>query len=354
VTVPERPADAAQRGAADAQAFLDRPEALRGTMLGDFGEGGVGEAALRRMLHALRVPPGLLRASCSLFGEKRAGRARELSERYAYWHGARSRLRPETWRQLTRGTAILMYHAFGGKHEPASRFVVPARRFQRHLRSLARRGRPVLALEELAAARREGRIAPAGAVVITIDDGYADNREVGLPLLRRSGFPATVFAVSGRIGGVADWDGAGELSGRPLLDLDGLRALQESRVSVGAHTRTHPRLPELDEPALADEIEGSRAGLRGQLGTPIDAFSYPYGRVSDDVVAAVANAGFTCACGIERGLNYPGTPLLELRRVPVDGDASMLRFALGVRFGDPDLITRALEHVRAVVLGRRR
>jgi len=353
VTVPERPPTAVQRGAADALAFLERPDALRGMMLGDFGEGGAGEAAVRRVLHALRVPPGLLRVSCSLVGETRAGRARELSERYAYWHGARSRLRPETWRQLTRGTAILMYHAFGGKDEPASRFVVPARQFERHLRRLSRSGRPVIRLEELAAARREGRQAPAGAVVITIDDGYADNREVGLPLLRRARFPATVFAVSARIGGVADWGGAAELSGRPLLDLDGLRALQESRVSVGAHTRTHPRLPELDEPALADEIEGSRADLRGQLGTPIDAFSYPFGRVSEDAVAVVASAGFTCACGIERGLNYPGTPLLELRRVPVDGDTSILRFALGVRFGDPDLITRALQHARALVFGGR-
>ncbi len=322
-------------------------------MLADFGDGGAGEAAIRRMLHALRVPPGLLRVSCSLFGETRAGRARELSERYAYWHGARSRLRPETWRQLTRGTAILMYHAFGEKDEPASRFIVPARRFERHLRRLSRRGQAVLRLEEFAAARREGRIAPAGAVVITIDDGYADNRKVGLPLLRRAGFPATVFAVSARIGGVADWNGAGELAGRPLLDLDGLRALQESRVSVGAHTRTHPRLPELEQQALVEEIDGSRTELHKRLGAPIDAFSYPYGRVSEDAVAAVADAGFVCACGIERGLNYPGTPLLELRRVPVDGDASMLRFALGIRFGDPDLLTRALEHVRAIVLGRR-
>jgi hypothetical protein len=31
----------------------------------------------------------------------------------------------------------------------------------------------------------------------------------------------------------------------------------------------------------------------------------------------------------------------------------MLRFVLGVRFGDPDLVTRALAHVRAIAFGRR-
>ena len=74
--------------------------------------------------------------------------------------------------------------------------------------------------------------------------------------------------------------------------------------------------------------------------------------MSADAVAAVGQAGFACACGIERGLNYPGTSLLELRRVPVDGDASMLRFALGVRFGDPDLLARAFGRVRDALLGR--
>jgi peptidoglycan/xylan/chitin deacetylase (PgdA/CDA1 family) len=185
-----------------------------------------------------------------------------------------------------------------------------------------------------------------------MDDGYADNRELAAPVLRRFGFPASVFAVSDRIGGAADWDGAGALTGRRLLDWDDLRALQHSGVGVGAHTRTHPRLPEQTGEALADEVEGSRKELSERLVSSIDAFSYPFGRVPD-AVAAVGRAGFACACGIGRGLNYPGMPLLELRRVPVDGDTSMLRFALVVRFGDPNKLARALSHVRTTVFGRR-
>src|SRR4029079_765789 len=125
----------------------------------------------------LRVPPGLLRASCRLFGESRAERVGEVAELYAYWHGARGPLEPGAWRHVSRGTAILMYHAFGGQDEAASGFIIPARRFEIHLRRLARWRRPVLHLEGLAADRRSGRLAPSGAVVITMDDGYADNRE---------------------------------------------------------------------------------------------------------------------------------------------------------------------------------
>lgn len=342
------------RGSADGHAFRASPAALERSPLGDFGRGGSTEAALRRLLHSLRVPPApLALAARALNGDRRA-RALAALERYAYWRGARRSLDADSWRRLTRGPAILMYHAFGSGDEPASRFVVPARRFERQLRRLRRR--PVLPFDELVELRRRRELPPAGSVVITIDDGYADTLEVAAPILRRFGLPATVFAVSGRVGGAADWDGAAELGGRPLLDWDGLRALGRYRLDVGAHTRTHPRLPELDETALAAELAGSRADLEAALGQPVRSLAYPFGRTSRAVVAAAGRAGFAGACGIARGLNDPATPLLELRRSPVDGDASTLRFELAVRFGDPDFLRRLLERLRASLprpLGRR-
>src|SRR5581483_8694244 len=242
----------ARRGREEAGTFLKRPETLDRLDLGDFGAGGPDEAAVRRILHALRMPPAVLAAGCRLLGARRARRALAAAERYAYWHGARRELDTETWRRLTRGTAILMYHAFDSGGQTRSRYVVPIRAFEQQLRRVAAR-RPVLALEELAELRRRHELAPAGAVVITIDDGYEDNLQLAAPSLRRFGVPATVFAVSGRIGQAADWDGAGELAGRPLLGRDGLRTLARAGVTIGAHTSPQPRLPDLDPEQVADE-----------------------------------------------------------------------------------------------------
>jgi len=47
-------------------------------------------------------------------------------------------------------------------------------------------------LGELAAGRR-----PSNAIVLTFDDGYANNREHALPLLARMGLPFTVFVTTG-------------------------------------------------------------------------------------------------------------------------------------------------------------
>jgi peptidoglycan/xylan/chitin deacetylase (PgdA/CDA1 family) len=328
--------EAARRGAADARAYLSTPSVLASSPLGDFGAGGVADATARRVLHALRVPPVLL-----------AGSSRLLVERYAYWHGARGTLDRGAWRRLTQGTAILMYHAVGPPGEQASRFVVPAWRFEQQLRVLRRMRRPVLGLAELVRYRQAGRLPPAGAVVITLDDGFTDNGDLAAPLLRRFGLPATLFAVSERVGRTADWDGARELTARPLLDWSALAALLHDGIEVGAHSRTHARLPELEHKEAAEEIAGSRDALSGRLGVPVRSFCYPYGRKTAAIVELVAGAGFDCACGIDRGLNYPNTPVHELRRTPVDGDASMFHFVLGVRFGDPDLLARLLGRLRA-------
>ncbi len=201
-------------------------------------------------------------------------------------------------------------------------------------------------LANLVRSRQAGKLPPAGAVVITFDDGFADNGELAAPLLRRFGTPAALFVVSDCVGGAADWDGAGELASRPLADWSTLAEMARDGIEIGAHTRTHPRLPELELGQAADEIGGAREVLSSRLRTEVRAFCYPYGRKTEDVVRIVKSSGFACACGIERGLNYPATPLHELRRVPVDGDASTLRFLLGVRFGDPDLLLRSFERLR--------
>ena len=195
--------EAARRGAADARALLETSAPPPGSPLADFGAGGATEAAARRVLHGLHVPPSVVAAASRLFGEPRAPRFRAPIERYAYWHGARAGLDRETWRRLSQGTAILTYHAIGAPGEAGSRFVVPARRLRRQLLLLRWSRRPVIDLANLVRSRQAGKLPPAGAVVITFDDGFADNGELAAPLLRRFGTPAALFVVSDCVGGAA-------------------------------------------------------------------------------------------------------------------------------------------------------
>src|SRR5262249_29709356 len=55
------------------------------------------------------------------------------------------------------------------------------------------------------ALERGGQLPPR-ALVITFDDGYADNYRLGLPVLRALGLPATVYVATGAVdGGAPFW-----------------------------------------------------------------------------------------------------------------------------------------------------
>jgi peptidoglycan/xylan/chitin deacetylase (PgdA/CDA1 family) len=63
----------------------------------------------------------------------------------------------------------------------------------------------VLPLDEAARRLKNGTL-PQRALAITFDDGYADNHDVALPILRRHGLPATFFIATGFLDGGRMWN----------------------------------------------------------------------------------------------------------------------------------------------------
>jgi peptidoglycan/xylan/chitin deacetylase (PgdA/CDA1 family) len=112
------------------------------------------------------------------------------------------RVRPflRTVRMAFRSRAvILLYHRVAAPPvDPLLLCTSPAH-FAEHL-AVIQKGYTPLTLVDLSAAHAAGRI-PNRAVVITFDDGYADNLHTAAPLLRRAGQRATVFVAG------ACWEG---------------------------------------------------------------------------------------------------------------------------------------------------
>jgi peptidoglycan/xylan/chitin deacetylase (PgdA/CDA1 family) len=90
---------------------------------------------------------------------------------------------------------ILVYHRIQEVNVDPWELAVQPEHFQEHLEVLKRRSRP-LSLVELTRSIRNRRI-PRRGVVITFDDGYADNLLNAKPMLERHGIPATVFVATG-------------------------------------------------------------------------------------------------------------------------------------------------------------
>jgi peptidoglycan/xylan/chitin deacetylase (PgdA/CDA1 family) len=106
----------------------------------------------------------------------------------------------------TRPPVILLYHRVAELQTDPQLLAVTPKRFAEHLDVLRRRLRPISLAD--AARSIEARTIPRDAVVVTFDDGYADNLMEASPRLEAKEIAATFFVTSGQIGRVDEfwWD----------------------------------------------------------------------------------------------------------------------------------------------------
>jgi peptidoglycan/xylan/chitin deacetylase (PgdA/CDA1 family) len=125
-----------------------------------------------------------------------AGGALDIALRTAF--GALSREGPAARLQ------ILIFHRVVPESDPLFPEEVDRREFDAICGWLAR-WTNVLPLDQAAERLARGTL-PARAAVITFDDGYADNHDVALPVLRAHGLPATFFIATDYLNGGRMWN----------------------------------------------------------------------------------------------------------------------------------------------------
>jgi peptidoglycan/xylan/chitin deacetylase (PgdA/CDA1 family) len=267
----------------------------------------------------------------------------------------RSRIRP--------GVAILGYHRVSdAQPDPLGLSISPAH-FRAQLAVIARMAQP-LSLAEAARSLAAGHVPPRG-LVLTFDDGYADNLETVLPFLEERSMPATIYVTSGNRGGEFWWDRlvrvmgsrgsttdinrvAGELQSMPererelqLAELGATgsiprpvrhrsltvaelqRIAASPLVEIGAHGESHAPLTGLARARQRDEALGSRLELERLIGRPVSSFAYPHGAIAPETIEIVQQAGYATACCSKSDVATPESPRLSLPRLWVrnlDGD----------------------------------
>ena len=233
---------------------------------------------------------------------------------------------------MSSGLLILTYHRVLTAPDPLRRGEMTASAFQRHC-AVLRRWFNVLSLREGWQRAQAGTLPPR-AVAITFDDGYADNAQLAMPILRRHGLTATFFIATGYLDGGRMWNDtiietlrtapvpldlsdleagrleSGESAARARAVTNVIRAWKhlppaerERRVGVlveraraqppqdlmmrsaqvvelvragmdiGAHTVTHPILRKIEDHEAAQEMSASRSALQSLTGQAIQTFA---------------------------------------------------------------------------------
>lgn len=196
------------------------------------------------------------------------------------------------------GSVVLLYHRLGSplvRSRMRGQYVLPAF-FRWQLRTLLRRGYRPAALADILA--QPGAL---GHFCVTFDDGYAPVGRLARPILAEMRIPATVFVVAGAVGKTNFWDQHRGDRAEKMLSASELREMASGGIEIGSHSMSHPRLTEVSDEVLREEVGGSRKALEDTLGQPVAGFSYPYGAWDARVREAVIEAGYQYAMAAALG-----------------------------------------------------
>ena len=228
---------------------------------------------------------------------------------------------------------ILCYHRFGPR---ANTLTVTPAAFEAQMGWLARNGYTVIPFSRLDAFLEGREPLPPKSVVITIDDGYRATHEVAFPILRKYGFPATLFLYT-------DFVGAPDaLTWAQMREM-----IASGTFAVQPHSKSHSNLAvrQADEnearyrERVRREIDVPVQAIRRELGTRTQVFAFPYGDVNDVVVAELRSRGIEMGVTVTPGGNAFYAPPLMLRRTMIFGGDDLEAFrgklVSAVPFGRP-------------------
>ncbi|HEV2261342.1 MAG TPA: polysaccharide deacetylase family protein [Candidatus Rubrimentiphilum sp.] len=215
---------------------------------------------------------------------------------------------------------ILMYHRVDTQipSDPVGRdlTVTPAA-LAMQLQTLRSRHLKAISMAELFA-RLHRNLPIEDAVVLTFDDGYADQMRYALPLLRRYGARATFYIVTGTLG-----------TPEHLTWAD-LRRMTALGMDLGAHGIAHDDLSLMTARQQQAQIFGSVRALRRRLHAAVLSYAYPSGRFNTATLQLVRQAGIQLAVTTDPRYVIPPANRFELTRVRVHGAWSYAAFAAAI------------------------
>ncbi|MFP2769113.1 polysaccharide deacetylase family protein [Oceanisphaera sp. KMM 10153] len=224
--------------------------------------------------------------------------------------------------RLRREVPIIMYHRFirSDGEKGVHGTYMHVNMLEKHFKLLKRLGFETLTFADLAEQGMASRLAPGKKyIIITVDDGYRDNYELLFPLLKKYGFKAVIYMVTGEQFNRWDVENPDHPEKRvELMSPDQIREMADSGlVEFGGHTLTHPHLNTLDKDSQRHEIAENKAQLEQLLGQKLVSFSYPFGSHNQDSKTLAQQLDYPFAVATDSGPLAMHEDPYQIRRIAI-------------------------------------
>jgi peptidoglycan/xylan/chitin deacetylase (PgdA/CDA1 family) len=206
---------------------------------------------------------------------------------------------------------ILLYHRFGPT--VVDGMTITTTVLESHMKYLHDNGYTVIPLRQLVDYYRGKAPAPKPkSVVIVEDDAHKSVYSEMLPVIRKYGYPVTIFAYPSAISNAKyslTWEQLRELKKTGLFD-------------VQSHTYWHPNFkkerkklsgPALDQLVMT-QLRKSKARLQTELGVNVDMLAWPFGIYDDYLIGKASEAGYVATFTIDRRHATSSDPVMKLPR----------------------------------------
>jgi peptidoglycan/xylan/chitin deacetylase (PgdA/CDA1 family) len=205
----------------------------------------------------------------------------------------------------TAQTIIFCYHLLVDKVRYPGTEITPAA-FEAQMKELKDRGITVIPMQDLLAWKRGEKNIPPRCAVISFDDGWKSQYEVAWPIMKKFGYPFTMFIYTEGVRG-------GSLGGGGAITWEQLADMRDNGIDIEAHSATHQDLREGHTITLAsaggkktrtkltgpqyeqwvqNEVVGSKQLLEQRLGIKVNCFAVPFGNYNEHVKELARNAGY--------------------------------------------------------------
>ncbi|MCM8772859.1 MAG: polysaccharide deacetylase family protein [Candidatus Omnitrophica bacterium] len=163
-------------------------------------------------------------------------------------------------------------------------------------------------------------------VLLTFDDGFADNYWFAYEFLEKLNIKPLIFLVVNYINTDKIFLRYKSVEKDRFLNWKEIFDMAKNGVEFGSHTLTHPHLTLLSEEKIKEEIINSKKMIEDKLGKEVKFFCYPYGEFNKKIEEIVKKSGYKKAFVTPKRFRRTYYSNFTIKRVGIYGHNNFLIF----------------------------